>query len=82
MRTIIPGLTVLGLLAAPALAQAPDGNPQPSCDMCAGVYVPAEEIAAYTKKAQTETQNRPAGSRYRYRQGPHRAGRGAPRQAG
>ena len=54
MRTIIPGLTALGLLAAPALAQAPDSNPQPSCDMCAGVYVPAEEIAAYTKKAQTE----------------------------
>jgi len=35
-----------------ALAQAPD--PEPSCKMCAGVYVPAEEIQAYTKKALAE----------------------------
>jgi mannose-6-phosphate isomerase-like protein (cupin superfamily) len=54
MKTIIPGLMALGLMATPALAQAPDSNPAPSCKMCAGVYVPAEEIAAYTRKAQVE----------------------------
>jgi len=52
MRIIIPGLVILGLAAPPALAQ--NANPEPSCKMCAGVYVPAEEIQAYTKKAQAE----------------------------
>lgn len=50
MRTII--LAALGLVAMPALAQAPD--PQPSCNMCQGVYIPAEEIQAYSKKAVVE----------------------------
>src|SRR5579863_5272079 len=52
MRTIILGLTVLGLATLPALAQAP--NPEPSCNMCQGVYIPAEEIQAYSRKAVAE----------------------------
>ena len=50
MRTII--LAAFGLIAMPALAQAP--NPEPSCNMCQGVYIPAEEIGAYAKKAVAE----------------------------
>ena len=54
MRTALLGLAVLGIGAAPALAQAPNNSPEPSCRMCAGVYVPAEEIQSYTKKAVAE----------------------------
>ncbi len=52
MRTIITGLAALGLMTIPALAQTSD--PEPTCKMCAGVYVPAEEIQAYSKKAVAE----------------------------
>ena len=54
MRIIIPGLTAFFLMTIVALAQAPDPGPEPSCRMCEGAYVPAEEIQAYTKKAQAE----------------------------
>lgn len=52
MRGFVSGLAFLGLMAAPALAQTAD--PQPTCTMCEGVYVPAAEIAAYSKKAVAE----------------------------
>jgi len=52
MRGIIPGLVVSGLMATAALAQT--SGPEPSCTMCEGTYVPAAEIAAYTKKAVAE----------------------------
>ena len=54
MKQIVPALAVFGLMAVPALAQTADSGPQPSCTMCEGTYVPAEEIAAYTKKAVAE----------------------------
>lgn len=54
MKSIVPGLAFLGLMAAPVLAQTADSGPQPTCTMCEGVYVPAAEIAAYTKKAVAE----------------------------
>ena len=54
MRSIIPGLTILSVMAAAAMAQTPTPNPEPSCSMCEGTYVPAAEIAAYTKKAVAE----------------------------
>jgi mannose-6-phosphate isomerase-like protein (cupin superfamily) len=54
MRMIVPGLAAFGLMMIAALAQAPNPNPEPSCKMCEGTYVPAEEIQAYTKKAQAE----------------------------
>jgi mannose-6-phosphate isomerase-like protein (cupin superfamily) len=50
MRATFAGLMVFGVMTAPVWAQAP-GDPQPTCSMCEGVYLPAEEIAAYTKKA-------------------------------
>jgi mannose-6-phosphate isomerase-like protein (cupin superfamily) len=57
MRTIVFGLFgILGLpgllVITPAMAQASD--PQPSCNMCQGTYIPAEEIQAYSKKAVAE----------------------------
>jgi mannose-6-phosphate isomerase-like protein (cupin superfamily) len=54
MKRIVPALAFFGLMAAPALAQTADSSPQPTCTMCQGTYVPAEEIAAYTKKAVAE----------------------------
>src|ERR1700744_5973133 len=52
MKTIVPGLMLLAVAAIPALAQ--DSGPKPSCTMCEGDYIPAEEIQAYTKKAIAE----------------------------
>jgi mannose-6-phosphate isomerase-like protein (cupin superfamily) len=59
MRTIVFGLFgILGLpgllVMTPAMAQAPNNDPQPSCNMCQGTYIPAEEIQAYSKKAVAE----------------------------
>ena len=50
MRMIVPGL--MALMTMPAWAQTT--GPEPSCAMCEGAYIPAEEIAAYTKKAVAE----------------------------
>lgn len=33
---------------------AQPSDPQPTCRMCQGVYIPAAEVEAYTRKAQTE----------------------------
>jgi mannose-6-phosphate isomerase-like protein (cupin superfamily) len=52
MRPIILGLAAAGCLLTPALAQSND--PQPSCTMCPGTYVPLDELQAYTKKAIAE----------------------------
>jgi mannose-6-phosphate isomerase-like protein (cupin superfamily) len=49
--------TMLGFAAAICLVTplAAQGNePQPSCKMCPGTYVPLEELQAYTKKAIAE----------------------------
>lgn len=54
MRMILPGLMLFGLMTAPALAQTPGNDPEPSCTMCQGDYIPAEEIAAYSRKAVAE----------------------------
>jgi mannose-6-phosphate isomerase-like protein (cupin superfamily) len=54
MRKIILEMLAFGLLTTPAVAEAPGNNPEPSCHMCEGIYVPADEIQAYTKKAVAE----------------------------
>jgi mannose-6-phosphate isomerase-like protein (cupin superfamily) len=54
MKKIILAAASLGLLSAPALAQSPNNNPDPSCNMCEGVYIPQEEIQAYLDKAVKE----------------------------
>src|SRR3954452_24606871 len=55
MKAVILGLAAAaaaGCLATPALAQGAD--PKPTCNMCPGTYITAEEVAAYTKKAIAE----------------------------
>ncbi len=49
--------TMLGFAAAICLvipAAAQSNEPQPSCKMCPGTYIPLEELQAYTKKAIAE----------------------------
>lgn len=56
------GLLVCGAvacLAAGMIAQAKINptDPQPTCEMCPGTYIPVAELDAYTKKAIAETLN-------------------------
>jgi len=46
----------LGLLAAMCAVSAlvAQGDPQPTCKMCPGTYIPLDELQAYTKKAIAE----------------------------
>src|ERR1700724_644457 len=49
--------TMLGLAAAVCLVTplgAQSNDPQPSCKMCPGTYIPVDELQAYTKKAISE----------------------------
>jgi mannose-6-phosphate isomerase-like protein (cupin superfamily) len=52
MRKIILGIAAAGCLVTPVFAQ--DANPQPTCKMCPGTYIPLSELQAYTKKAIAE----------------------------
>jgi mannose-6-phosphate isomerase-like protein (cupin superfamily) len=55
MKRLILGLAAAGILAAPmSVNSAQQTDPQPTCRMCEGVYLPAEEIAEYHKKARAE----------------------------
>ena len=54
MKTTILALAV-ALLTLPALAQKVNPtDPQPTCHMCPGTYIPVTELEAYTKKAIAE----------------------------
>lgn len=53
MRTIMLALMASGCLVTAAAAQA-DNNPQPSCKMCPGTYIPLNELQGYIKKAIAE----------------------------
>ena len=50
------GLILLGVAAAVVAGQVRINptDPQPSCNMCPGTYIPASELEAYTKKAMAE----------------------------
>ena len=52
MKSII--LAAAGLMVTVVVASAQTSGPEPTCTMCEGVYVPAAEIAAYSKKAVAE----------------------------
>jgi mannose-6-phosphate isomerase-like protein (cupin superfamily) len=56
MRKILLGvvgvLSVIGVLAAQGKINPTD--PQPTCNMCPGYYIPASELQAYTNKAIAE----------------------------
>ncbi len=52
MKSMILASAAVICLVAPVTAQT--NEPQPSCKMCHGTYVPLEELQAYTKKAIAE----------------------------
>jgi mannose-6-phosphate isomerase-like protein (cupin superfamily) len=56
MKTILLGLTLAALCVAPLMGQAKINptDPQPTCNMCPGTYIPLSELEAYTQKALTE----------------------------
>jgi mannose-6-phosphate isomerase-like protein (cupin superfamily) len=56
MKTILLGLTLAALCVAPVMGQAKINptDPQPTCNMCPGTYIPLSELEAYTQKALTE----------------------------
>ena len=54
MRAITFGLAIVFAATTSARAQAADNDPEPNCKMCQGVYIPAEEIQAYSNKAIAE----------------------------
>ena len=51
MRKMMLGL--VGAICACAALMA-QGDPQPTCRMCPGTYIPLDEIQAYVKKAIAE----------------------------
>jgi mannose-6-phosphate isomerase-like protein (cupin superfamily) len=57
MRTGLLGLFAAASLIAVVAAQQRINptDPQPTCQMCPGYYIPAAELKAYTKKAVAET---------------------------
>ena len=57
MKKILLGLTAVLIAAAVMLAQVKINptDPQPTCRMCPGTYIPASEMDAYTQKAITES---------------------------
>jgi mannose-6-phosphate isomerase-like protein (cupin superfamily) len=56
MRSLAYGLAGAALTVAALVAQAKINptDPQPTCAMCPGYYIPASELDAYTKKAVAE----------------------------
>jgi mannose-6-phosphate isomerase-like protein (cupin superfamily) len=56
MKRFLVGLTVAAFLIAPLMAQTKINptDPQPTCNMCPGTYIPVSELEAYTKKAIAE----------------------------
>ena len=53
MKTMLLAFAAAGcLVATTAVAQQTD--PQPTCKMCPGTYIPLDELQAYTKKAIAE----------------------------
>ena len=56
MKRIIFGITIAACAALVLMAQTRINptDPQPTCTMCPGYYIPVDELQAYTKKAVAE----------------------------
>ena len=56
MKNFLLGLGAATLVAVVVMGQTKINptDPQPTCNMCPGTYIPASELEAYTKKAMTE----------------------------
>ena len=48
MRNVMLAVMAAACVAAAVVAQ---GDPQPTCRMCPGTYIPKDELDAYVKKA-------------------------------
>ena len=57
MKKLLLGLAALLAVAAVMLAQVRINptDPQPTCNMCPGTYIPLSELEAYTQKAKAES---------------------------
>src|SRR5438067_1798974 len=53
MKKLLLVMAVAAWCASPLLAQTKINptDPQPTCNMCPGTYIPLSELSAYTKKA-------------------------------
>lgn len=56
MRKIVLGCGMAACVVIAVIAQSKINptDPQPTCNMCPGYYIPASELEAYTKKAMAE----------------------------
>jgi len=56
MKNAVIGVAAAALVVGVAMAQARINptDPQPTCNMCPGTYIPLSELQAYTKKAVDE----------------------------
>ena len=56
MKKLLLVLTMAAYFVAPVMAQRKINptDPQPTCSMCPGTYIPLSELEAYTKKAIAE----------------------------
>src|SRR5438046_3938610 len=56
MKNVLLGLAAAACVVAVLFAQGKINptDPQPTCNMCPGYYIPAAELEAYTKKAIAE----------------------------
>lgn len=54
MRNFLLGLVAAACVMTALMAQQRNDNPQPTCKMCPGTYIPVAELQAYTKKAIAE----------------------------
>jgi mannose-6-phosphate isomerase-like protein (cupin superfamily) len=56
MKNFLLGFIATALVSAPLAAQGKINptDPQPTCNMCPGTYIPLAELDAYTKKAVAE----------------------------
>jgi mannose-6-phosphate isomerase-like protein (cupin superfamily) len=57
MKNVLLGLTIAACFVFPVMAQnkVNPTDPQPTCNMCPGTYIPLSELEAYTKKAIAES---------------------------
>jgi mannose-6-phosphate isomerase-like protein (cupin superfamily) len=56
MKTVLFGCVAAAVVVAALVAQerVNPTDPQPTCNMCPGTYIPRSELQAYTKKAMAE----------------------------
>lgn len=54
LALVLPAIALTGCVATTQLAQINPTDPQPTCVMCQGAYIPGTELDAYARKALDE----------------------------